>query len=877
MQNMEEKKKPELKRPTEVIKQLRDKATSKRKELESARKQYESETKKLKSEVDNLENARKQYEQEISIIRKQHEGEIHQLKDRIKELEAGAAVAPVVQEESGELHELIETLTLEKEIAEENVEALSKENEELKSELAVLKEEIELRNLEMEQLQAEDEEHGQINVDELKLALKRLYNEYQNASANYENKIHELENQVASIPSLEQKVASIQDLKKQLESKDRDIADLKDALEETGGFQDMIENLTDENLRLSEKVQQLEQSIEELQELHEIQEQMIEDQGEIEKELNDELHNKEVEIQRMMNDRDRWEDEKNTLEQVIHQFRNKLQEQQGEINMLRDELNNTGEEEKTHKMQDLIERNFVLIGKIRELKANSMNARLTEIQALISKEKCDYILQAVPKDLLIDLNLNAFNIFMNMKLTREKALLLHKELVFRTLETVPDKTMMRWITQLSTITINYIITISTFEEKIAGMTCEKYQEILKAQEWGHITLISSFLDNYLKLIREESLSTNISLESYQVSVDALMQFRNSELGSESVRIYLGRALLFAELGVSILESLYGFRDVNTLDIASKCDGLVEKLIHTKLDEETEQLRSIAEIMNARYGAVYSVLTSDQIAGTYYWKEWFEGIEREIKNVGNLVKFNSDVQSGPWSLIAEKIKLRLETFERTFKELEESKETIKTYVLKIAMLEKEIQDFRISKSNLETRLADAHAKSQKLTQLEIEKKRLQDREKYFQESIDSMSNDNDKLQNKIKDLEEEVKKLKEKEDEIPSMKITSSLASAESGMRKGNPLALRGSLQQFSHEDIDLYKGIIENIQAEKMQKFTGHLHSQLRYLPDFPSLQPTVLPRKMNEMISLKNNLQKKASALKIVDLSMQNSFNQLR
>lgn len=874
---MEEKKKQELKRPTEVIKQLRDKATSKRKELEVARKQYESETKKLKSEVDNLENARKQYEQEISIINKKHSEEVKQFTDKIKDLEAGKSSAPAVQEDTGELHDLIETLTLEKEIAEENVETLGKENEELRSELAVLKEEIELRNLEMEQLQAEDEENGEINVDELKLALKRLYNEYQNASANYENKIHELENQVASIPSLEQKVVSIQDLKKQLESKEQDISDLKEALEETGGYQDMIENLTAENLKLSENVQQLEENIEELQELHEIQEQMINDQGEIEKELNDELHTKEIEIQRIINERERWEDEKTTLEKVIHQFRNKLQEQQGEINMLRDELNNSGEEEKSHKMQDLIERNFVLIGKIRELRANSMNARLTEIQALISKEKCDYILQAVPKDLLIDLNLNAFNIYMNMKLTCEKALLLHKELVFRTLESVPDRSMMRWITQLSTITINYIIVISTFEEKISGMTTEKYQEILKAQEWGHITLVSSFIDNYLKLIREESLSTNISLESFQVSVESLIQFRNKELGSESVRIYLSRSLLFAELGVSILESLFGFKDVNTLDIASKCDGLIERLLNTRLDEETEQLRSIAEILNARYGAVYSVLTSDQIAGTYYWKEWFEGIERELKNIGNSLKCNNDTQSGPWTLIAEKIKTRLELFEKTFKELEDSKEAMKSMVLKTAMLDKEIQEFRISKSNLETRLADAHAKSQKLTQLEIEKKRLQDREKYFQESIDTMSNENEKLQTKIKDLEEEIKKLKEKEDETPAMKITSSLANTDSGMRKGNALALRGSLQQFTHEDIDLYKGIIENIQAEKMQKFTGSLHSQLRYLPDFPSLQPTVLPRKMNEMISLKNALQQKASALKLVDLSKPNSSAQLR
>jgi len=67
---------------------------------------------------------------------------------------------------------LIEKLTLDKEIAEENLELLQKEFDDLKLENEELKEEMELKTLEMEEL---DEDADSINVEDLKSTLRKLY------------------------------------------------------------------------------------------------------------------------------------------------------------------------------------------------------------------------------------------------------------------------------------------------------------------------------------------------------------------------------------------------------------------------------------------------------------------------------------------------------------------------------------------------------------------------------------------------------------------------------------------------------------------------------------------------------------------------------
>ena len=70
--------------------------------------------------------------------------------------------------------------------------------------------------------------------------------------------------------------------------------------------------------------------------------------------------------------------------------------------------------------------------------------------------------------------------------------------------------------------------------------------------------------------------------------------------------------------------------------------------------------------------------------------------------------------------------QLERFASLQEQLDEAKNEISEKAVKIAMVEKEMQELRTTKQSLEKRLSEAYAKSQKLAQVEADKKRLQDR-------------------------------------------------------------------------------------------------------------------------------------------------------
>ena len=344
---------------------------------------------------------------------------------------------------NSDMQELIETLTLEKEIAEENVETLQKELDDTKLELQELKEEIELRNLELEQLQSEAVEGSDYDSTDYKLALKKLYTESQNAKVDYENRISQLENQLADIPNVEAKVRQIADLKQELGTKQKEIKNLKDALEEASEYSEMIEKLTEDNYNKTEKIGELEDRLKELQELHELEEQIAEDQAELEKSLNAEIHDREFTIQTLKNELSKMELQRIESEKTMNQFRVRVCELQNDIESLKDQLADTGEEEKMKKMQILMEKNVTLNNKMREMMTLHITGKMNEVLYVNLLKKVNYMEISIPDNVLTLLDLGTLHNFLMLSSLRGKAFILVSEVIKATIDTVHDKYLIR--------------------------------------------------------------------------------------------------------------------------------------------------------------------------------------------------------------------------------------------------------------------------------------------------------------------------------------------------------------------------------------------------------------------------------------------------
>jgi len=255
----------------------------------------------------------KAYEREIEKLKRAHEEELEDMEDELDTLK-----------------DTIEMLTLDKELAEEKCEGLE-------DELADLKSKWEIKDLE-ESSDLEGEEDSGLSKDaevlkaqnqRLTDALMKLKDISLVEKKEAEKKVKILEMEKKVIPVLEEKVEK---LKKDLKSAHDTIDQLKEELDVALEAEDIIEELTDKNMSLEEKVEELQQTIEDLEDLKMISEELEENQSQVEKELRSQMYQKEI---KLLDALGVIKNHQNTIvdrEKTIEQFREKVTALQHKIN-----------------------------------------------------------------------------------------------------------------------------------------------------------------------------------------------------------------------------------------------------------------------------------------------------------------------------------------------------------------------------------------------------------------------------------------------------------------------------------------------------------------------------------------------------------------
>jgi predicted nucleic acid-binding Zn-ribbon protein len=837
-------------------------------------KLLEEDNHKLRNEI---ERAKKMMSHDSSLIA--------DLKTKIATLEQQLKAKAV----SADTQELIETLTLEKELAEENAETLQQELLRVEKEITDLREDLELKTLELEQYQddaqraALSEDNESFNVSELKIALKRLYNESQSQKVMYENRIQVLENQLADIPSVEAKIRQIGELKLELVGKQKEIMNLKDALEETSEQAEAVERLTGENFEKHEKILELSERLKELQELYDLEVQMAEEQADLEKTLNADIHDREVTIQNLKNELTKMEMQKVDYEKTINQFRVRVCELQNDVQSLKDQLADSGEEEKVKKMQQLMEKNVMINNKMREMMTMHINGKLNEVLYSSLQNKILYMEACIPSNVVDLLEMPILNNYLLLSTLRGKTYILLSEVIRITIDTIHDKYLLRWVANLGALCVNLIYDCLGLEDHLKTLSYKDYLDFMKAIDWGQFLSINSNVDNFLKLLKEGGISSTISLDTFNYSVGIVHHFSIQAVQNFSGKAALSRACLQLSVGIYCLLQMYGLNDSITGAVDYK-ELLHKSLTYGKLflelggEEDPVPLKNMAEVFSSRYSAVSKLLFDNEVGdySGYSWVDWFTSSEKDIKSFLNfsIVKRQEERKnSGPWTVQALTVKEKLNKFEETNRDLEDARNNLKTFSLKVAKLEKELSELRISKTGLESRLADAHAKSTRLAQLEIEKKRLQDREKYFEESMDAVNTELEKYQERNKELEEELASLRVKEEDTKTQPSASMIA-AESGglinMLRGSTITRHGG-GQIGQDELETFSAIIDHYKLQKKQMHSHILRSQIRDIPKFENLDLNPAKNKIDSLYKVQSQMKKDISKLRIVDLSDKN------
>lgn len=815
----------------------------------------------LQKTVTNLTKAKKALENTLE----KKDAEIEQLKLK----KAGPLKSSKVDQT-----DLIENLTMEKEIAESNVELLTTELEEMKAdiqelmdEVTELREEKELRELELEQLRTGDE--TEIGVEELKLALKKLYSDSQKKHDLQEQKIEDLENQVSLVTELEAQLQQVDRIRDSLVVKDDEINELKDALDEAASYRDMIENLTETNLKQSEKISELEEQLKEMQELLDIEREISEDAAELERSLNDEVHNKDVEIQQLLRELEGRDEEKLSLEKIILQFRTRTGDLNRELQLLREEMRKPGAEQNLGKMQELINTNMQLLTKLRDLRAQSIDGQLGNFFAALFRAKSDLILGGLPNKLGEELHLQTYNTVALLRTSKVKAFIVSLETTERIIDLSQEKKLVNWAFSLAIMASNCFAYSGHLEAAWRTSSKEGYLEFLRTHNLAQISVAHSYLDSFIKHIKEENIGPALSQDQLAIAVDEIRSL-SAMYPHRSSRVELAKEVMVAMATVTTLRKLSYIKE--SADSYNSFYGKAKHLLKLLVfgSEDIEEFNTAAGRLNEKIMPVVNHLQGE-IELEISYDTWIAEVDFEIKQISAMVRplEAEEAERGPWRDIAVEVKAKLEHYDQTFQELVETQQTVKNMTVRFAVMEKEAAENKIARGNLEKRLSEAHGKVQMLAQLELEKKRLQDRQKHYEDSIDELQTEKEILEDKLKAIEDSLSSGAYRDDMSSRLMFSGGLLVSDSG---GMINVARGGSMVDNYQDeataesVELYKDIIETLQEEKSQLVGGYVLGKVQGLNLKPFEHNPNLSNSMRKLKTLQKGLRKKVASIRIIN-----------
>lgn len=350
---------------------------------------------KLKT-LERLQQERDKFENIIQKLQTKYQPQQQEnadLKKQLKEAESRLEQIEAIQEEHDTL---LEMTTLDREMAEEKVDAARSENANLKQRL----EELELEN---EILKDENQELGQDMSPEertsagwlqmerenerLREALLRLRDISQEQEAELKNQIKSLEEDVQDLAQVKQQY---DDTKARLLECEADIEDLRQQLDAALGAEEMIEELSDQNMSLREQIDELKITIDDLQSLKELNDELEINHVENEKQLQEVIDFKDSLISEQARRATQQEETLTDQEYTISRFRELVTNLQSDLEDLR-----STKEISEAEAQELSNRSKQMMDLNRQLQASASNTKIKmidmELRKLEAQEAAEHL------------------------------------------------------------------------------------------------------------------------------------------------------------------------------------------------------------------------------------------------------------------------------------------------------------------------------------------------------------------------------------------------------------------------------------------------------------------------------------------------------
>ncbi|KAJ7065928.1 dynein associated protein-domain-containing protein [Mycena belliarum] len=307
--------------------------------------------------------------------------------------------------------EQLEMAMLDKEVAEERAEGAEAELEDVTERLAIV--EVELGVLkEGGMTEGEGEDAGNKSMsagkdslayiqlekhnDRLKEALLRLRDMSQETEQEQRRRIAEMEKDIVGLDDLQSNYETTQI---KLANAEIQIEDLKMQLDDALGAEEMLVQLTERNLMLGEKIEEMRITIEDLESLRELNDELEENHVETEKALTEDLEVKDMQIREHVRKAEALEEACTDLEGTIGQFRDLVVQLQSELDSLRAQTQVAQTESQTASSQSaaMMSLNLKLQSSASKNQARNIELEIKRMEARETRELLNIVQPYLPQ------------------------------------------------------------------------------------------------------------------------------------------------------------------------------------------------------------------------------------------------------------------------------------------------------------------------------------------------------------------------------------------------------------------------------------------------------------------------------------------------
>lgn len=328
--------------------------------------------------------------------------EIAELRKQIKDEEAKMTALEAQQAENDTINEMA---TLDREMAEETAESLKLEldtlrqrHEELELEVEVLREE----NQELGQEMSPEEKTSQgwlqmeRSNERLREALMRLRDVTQQQEADLKAQVEELEEDLQEYNKLKDEY---QQTKEKLLQSDATLDDVRQQLDTALGAEEMIEELTERNMALNEKMDDMRQTIEDLESLKELNDELELNHTETEKQLQEEIDYNESLLAEEARKAAIQDGTIEDLEYTVARFRDLAKNMQGEIEQMRasQQISETEASELSDRSRAMMDLNMRLQVSASKAQVKAIDLELGRMEAQESSEHLEIVQLFLPE------------------------------------------------------------------------------------------------------------------------------------------------------------------------------------------------------------------------------------------------------------------------------------------------------------------------------------------------------------------------------------------------------------------------------------------------------------------------------------------------